>query len=286
MKKHLSTILFILFLVVGLSLLLYPTVSDYWNFMHQSRVIDDYTDQVADLDNGIYQSLLADARSYNAELPYKDNRYQMSEQEQAVYQSMLNISGDSMMGYIEIPSIGVSLPIYHGTSESTLQVAVGHLEGTSLPVGGETTHCVLSGHRGLPSAKLFTDLDQLAEGDMFILKVLDETLLYEIDQILTVEPDDTTALNIEEGKDYCTLMTCTPYGINTHRLLVRGHRVENQEETVYTAADEKPDWRMLLIIVTIVILLLVLVIIVVMKVRRERRKKRRRKRRKKQCENA
>lgn len=152
----------------------------------------------------------------------------MTEEERAEYESLLNVSGNGIIGYIEIPMIQCSLPIYHGTEESVLQIAVGHIEGSSLPTGGAGTHCVLSGHRGLPSAKLFTDLDQLAEGDTFILRILDETLTYEVDQIRTVEPYELDDLGIEEGKDYCTLVTCTPYGINTHRLLVRGRRVDNQ----------------------------------------------------------
>ena len=152
---------------------------------------------------------------------------------------MLDISDNGIMGYIEIPSIKCSLPIYHGVDEAVLQIAVGHIEWTSLPVGGESTHCVLSGHRGLPSAKLFTNLDQLVVGDIFIMRVLDETLTYEVDQIRIVEPQDVEALKIVPGEDLCTLVTCTPYGVNTHRLLVRGHRVENQTDAamIYVTAD-------------------------------------------------
>ena len=160
----------------------------------------------------------------------RENGFFLTEEQQAQYESLLDISGTGIMGYIEIPSINVSLPIYHGTSDSVLQIAVGHLDWTSLPVGGESTHCVLSGHRGLPSAKLFTNLDQIVEGDTFIIRVLDEVLTYEVDRILIVEPEDVTALQIESGKDLCTLVTCTPYGINSHRLLVRGHRVETEQE--------------------------------------------------------
>lgn len=153
--------------------------------------------------------------------------YTLSEEEKAEYESMLNVDSNGIMGYVEIPKINCSLPIYHGTTASVLQTAIGHLEWTSLPVGGESTHCVLSGHRGLPSAKLFTNLDKLNEGDIFMLRVMDEVLTYEVDQILIVEPQQVEALRIVEGQDYCTLVTCTPYGINTHRLLVRGHRIEN-----------------------------------------------------------
>lgn len=230
MRKHLSTIILILVFLIGLSLLLYPTVSDYWNSLHQSRAIASYAEHVAELDNAAYEKLWADAAAYNQTLSGKPSRYTMTDEERAEYESLLNVSGNGILGYIEIPSIKCALPIYHGTDEAVLQIAVGHIEGSSLPVGGAGTHCVLSGHRGLPSARLFTDLDKLNLGDLFLIRVLDETLTYEVDQILIVEPDELDALEIEPGKDYCTLVTCTPYGINTHRLLVRGHRVENQKD--------------------------------------------------------
>ena len=228
-KQTLSTLLLVLVFLVGLSLLLYPTVSDYWNSLHQSRAIASYAEQVATLDNAAYDALWAEARAYNDTLRTKTDRFTLTDEELAEYNATLNVPGTNVIGYIEIPKIDCYLPIYHGTDEATLQVGVGHLEGSSLPVGGAGTHCVLSGHRGLPSAKLFTDLDQLAEGDTFVLYVLDETLTYEVDQIRIVEPQEVDELAIEDGQDYCTLVTCTPYGINTHRLLVRGHRVENAE---------------------------------------------------------
>jgi sortase A len=228
-KKGYSIILVVVFLI-GLSLLLYPTFSDYWNSFHQSRAIADYSEVVSELDDQDYEEVLDQARAYNEELLTLEDRFHPSEEEQTAYEEELDISGTGIMGYVEIPAINVKLPIYHGTDEGVLQVGVGHIEGSSLPVGGLGTHCVLSGHRGLPSAKIFTDLDQLVEGDYFMLQVLDETLTYEIDQILIVDPDETEALAIEEDKDYCTLVTCTPYGINTQRLLVRGHRVANREE--------------------------------------------------------
>ena len=227
-KRDFSTVILILVFLVGLSLLLYPSVSDYWNSFHQSRAIATYAEQVANIDNDIYARLWEDARAYNQTLVEKENRFQITDEERETYESLLNVGGNGIIGYIEIAKIGCSLPIYHGTDEGVLQIAVGHIEGTSLPTGGESTHCVVSGHRGLPSAKLFTDLDKLIPGDTFVLRVLDETLTYEVDQILIVEPQELAALEIEEGRDYCTLVTCTPYGINTHRLLVRGHRVENQ----------------------------------------------------------
>jgi len=245
MKKHLSTILLVLVLLIGFSLLLYPTVSDWWNSMHQSRAITSYSQSVTELDPQQYDSIWAAAREYNAALYEKDVRFFMTEEEMAWYESLLDISGTGIMGYIEIPKISCSLPIYHGTQEAVLQIAIGHVEGSSLPTGGAGTHCVLSGHRGLPSAKLFTNLDQLEVGDMFMLHVLDETFTYQVDQILTVLPEEVDALELDEQADLCTLVTCTPYGINTHRLLVRGHRVENVEETapVYVINDARQvEW--------------------------------------------
>lgn len=230
MRKHASTMILILILVVGLSLMLYPSLSNWWNEAHQSRAIAAYSQEVSKLDENRYDELWQQAWEYNRSLVGRENVYLLDDSQKAEYERLLDVSGMGIMGYIEIPSLKVSLPIYHGTEESVLQVAVGHLEWTSLPVGGESTHCVLSGHRGLPSAKLFTDLDRLVVGDRFRLGVLDQVLTYEVDQILIVEPQDTEALLIEEGKDLCTLVTCTPYGINTHRLLVRGHRVETEKD--------------------------------------------------------
>ena len=264
MRKHLSTILLILIFLVGLSLLLYPTVSDYWNSLHQPRAIAQYAEQVANLDNDVYEQLWADAGAYNRTLPGTAQRYVLTDEEKEAYEQLLDPSGTGVMGYIEIPEISCSLPIYHGTDEAVLQIAIGHIEGSSLPVGGESTHCVLSGHRGLPSAKLFTDLDKLDTGDTFILRVLDETLTYEVDRILIVEPYELSALEIEEGRDYCTLVTCTPYGVNTHRLLVRGHRVENQEEATavrVTADAMQIDPVIVAPLVAVPLLLLLLVVL-------------------------
>ena len=230
MKKYLSTIILILVFVTGLSLLLYPTVSDYWNSFHQSQAIATYASEVAALDDDDYDELWAAAEAYNQRLARRGNPLMQSEEDLAEYEALLNIAGSGVMGYIEIPELKVSLPVYHGVDEGVLQIAVGHIPGTSLPTGGKGTHSVLSGHRGLPSAKLFTNLDQMREGDTFMLRILDETLTYEVDQILIVEPHEVAALSIDPDEDYCTLVTCTPYGINTHRLLVRGHRVENQAE--------------------------------------------------------
>ena len=231
-KKHnfSTTPLLILIFFVGLSLLLYPTVSDYWNSFTQSKAIASYAEDVARLDKEDYSHLWEAAQEHNRELNERTNQYLLSEEQKLKYRELLNISGSGIMGQVEIPEIGCSLPIYHGVDEAVLQIASGHLDWTSLPVGGESTHCVISGHRGLPSAKLFTNLDELVVGDIFMLRVLDEVLTYEVDQILIVEPNVTDALHVVEGQDYCTLMTCTPYGVNSHRLLVRGHRIENIAE--------------------------------------------------------
>ena len=228
-KNRITTVLLALVFLAGLSLLLYPTVSDYWNSFHASRAVAAYAQEVADLNGAEYDRLLEAAPAYHPPAAQRSNTIARTGAEQEEYQSRLNMDGTGIMGYIEIPNIKLSLPIYHGTEESVLQIAVGHLDWSALPVGGEGTHCVLSGHRGLPSAKLFTNLDQLREGDTFTLRVLDEVLCYEVDQIRIVEPQDTAALLPEPGQDLCTLVTCTPYGVNTHRLLVRGHRIETPD---------------------------------------------------------
>ena len=244
MKKNrgnsMTTLFLVLMLFAGLSLLLYPTVSNYWNSLHQSRAIAAYVEQVAQIDNETFDQLREQARAYNRTLVGKAYRYDMTRQEREEYLGLLNVSENGIIGYIEIPDIHCELPIYHGTDANALQVGVGHIEGSSLPVGGESTHCAISGHRGLPSAKLFSDLDKLKVGDRFSLRVLDDTLTYEVDQVHTVLPEEMDELEIVEGEDYCTLVTCTPYGINTHRLLVRGHRVENStdKEPARVATDE------------------------------------------------
>lgn len=262
------TLLLILILLAGMSLLLYPTVSDYWNSFHQSRAIASYAEQVANIDDAQYEELWDAARDYNQSLLHHPNDFILSDEQQEIYKSLLDFGGNGIMGYIEIPMIDVMLPIYHGTEESVLQIAVGHLDWTSLPVGGAGSHCVLSGHRGLPSARLFTDLDKLKVGDVFMLHVLNEILTYEIDQILIVEPQDTDPLLIEPGKDLCTMITCTPYGINSHRMLVRGHRIESQEEPKdirITADAVRIEPLMVAPIVAVPILLVLLIILLLPK---------------------
>lgn len=259
MRKHLSTIILIVILIAGLSLLLYPTVSDYWNSFHQSRAISTYTEQVEQIDTGEQEAALARARAYNAELWNKSNRYEFSEAEEEEYENLLNISDTSMIGYIEIPSINCRLPIYHGMSQEVLQTGVGHMKGSSLPVGGLGTHSVLTAHRGLPSATLFTNLDKMEEGDYFVLHVLGETMTYEIDQIHIVLPDDVDDLELEKGKDYCTLVTCTPYGVNSHRLLLRGHRTENQAAQLVQEDAKQINSTMVSLIIAGTILLILFI---------------------------
>lgn len=225
MKKK-STLFLVVILILGLALLLYPSLSNLWNSFHQSKAIAGYIETVSNMDDEEYEKVLKSAAEYNKNIK-RTSIWSLSDSEKKNYNEQLNISGNGIMGYIEIPTINCALPIYHGTSDSVLQVATGHIEGSSLPVGGEGSHCVISGHRGLPSAKLFTNLDELIEGDLFHLCILDEIYSYEVDQIRIVDPEDVTELRIEKGKDLCTLVTCTPYGVNSHRLLVRGHRVEN-----------------------------------------------------------
>lgn len=268
MKNNRSTILLILILLIGLSLMLYPSLADWWNSFHSSRAIASYVEQVANIDDAQYEELWNAAWDYNQSLLHRPNDFLLSDEQQEIYKSLLDFGGNGIMGYIEIPMIDVMLPIYHGTKESVLQIAVGHLDWTSLPVGGAGSHCVVSGHRGLPSARLFTDLDKLKVGDVFMLHVLNEILTYEIDQILIVEPQDTDPLLIEPGKDLCTMITCTPYGINSHRMLVRGHRIESQEEAKViriTADAVRIEPLMVAPIVAVPILLVLLLILLLPK---------------------
>lgn len=237
MKKHIPTIIVCLMFTAGLSLLLYPFIANEWNTFRQSRLITTYDEAVAELEEGgliAYEEEWERAYAYNDSLvpyvlPDSFSTAEIPEEGSREYLSCLNLTGDGMMGYVQIPKIGVKIPIYHTTTEEVLQKGAGHLPGSSFPVGGEGTHAVISAHRGLPSAALFTDLDKLKDGDYFLLSVLDDVLCYQVDQITTVDPTDTSTLVSEEGKDLVTLLTCTPYGVNSHRLLVRGHRVPYEE---------------------------------------------------------
>lgn len=247
MKKHIKTIIFALIFLAGLSLLLYPYIANEWNTYRQSQLLTTYEEVVAakNEENPIdYSAEWEKANAYNEALqPYiLPDSFAIaaaSEEPSEEYMSALNLAGDGMMGYVEIPKIDVKIPVFHTTNEEILQEAAGHLEGSSLPVGGANTHAVISAHRGLPSAALFTDLDRLKEGDHFLISVLDEILCYEVDMISVVEPSETELLGVEEGNDLATLMTCTPYGVNSHRLLVRGHRVDYVEEVMVAVQDEK-----------------------------------------------
>lgn len=226
-----------LILLAGLCLILYPSLSDWWNSFHQTRAIASYTEDVENTSEEERQLLLEEARVYNDMLTKTGNSFILSKEEETKYMSLLNVSGTGIMGYLNIPSIDVNLPIYHGTDETVLQIAIGHIAGSSLPIGGSGTHCLLSGHRGLPSARLFTDLDQVKEGDIFLITVLDELITYQVDQIRIVLPEEVEELAIEKGEDYCTLITCTPYGVNTHRILVRGRRVNNLAGEAVVSAE-------------------------------------------------
>ena len=273
-RKHISTIFIILIFLVGLGFISYPTVSNLCNQAHQSRAIATYSKQVEKLDDSENKKMLKAARKYNKSLLKKSDHWKLSKKDKKKYESLLDVSGTGIMGYIEVPKIDCSLPIYHGTDEGALQIAIGHLEGSSLPVGGKNTHCVLSGHRGLPSARLFTDLDQMEEGDIFILNILGRKLAYEVDQIRVVLPEEMSDLEVIEGKDLCTLVTCTPYGINTHRLLVRGHRTKYVEEKVEEQKEvqtKKMDTRLLIAGAAGAVILAVIIIAVVIRRRKRRR---------------
>lgn len=223
----LGTVALIVLMLIGAAIIAYPSISNWRNGLQAAHAVETYSQDVSAADAAALEAMFSAARDYNRSLAEKENQFPMSEEELMQYKCLLDPSGTGLMAYVTIPSLNETLPIYHGTDESVLQTAVGHLEWTSLPVGGESSHAVISGHRGLPRAKLFSDLDRLQPGDIFTVTVLDQTLAYEVDQIFVVLPEETEPLVIIPGGDYCTLVTCTPYGINTHRLLVRGRRIEN-----------------------------------------------------------
>jgi sortase A len=269
MRKKVGNLIAIGSILLGIGIILYPTISDYWNYRHQTSAIADYTQGMASLDTVDYESLLSEAEAYNRTLKKMVGRLTPNQEEYETYEKLLDPFGTGMMGHITIPKIGVSLPIYHGTSEGVLQIGVGHVVGSSLPVGGEGTHTVLSGHRGLISSKLFTDLDKLEIGDRFQIQVLDETLIYQVDKISVVEPKDQEVLEIEDGKDYCSLVTCTPYGINTHRLVVRGCRVEETEgEPLETVNHFRLRGSVVIILVVVAGFLMLLAGIIIRKRRK------------------
>lgn len=260
-KEQKVNIILCLVILIGIGLISYPTVSDWWNSFHQTRAVASYAAAVSQMKTEDYDRLFAEADDYNRKLAGTGMKWSMTDEEIREYNSVLDISDNGIMGYIDIPRIRQTLPIYHGTDDAVLQIAIGHLAGTSLPVGGDSTHCVVSGHRGLPSARLFTDLDRLIVGDIWTMTVLNRTVTYEVDQIRIVEPEDLSELQIVQGSDYCTLLTCTPYGINTHRLLVRGHRIPNLDGDANVTADAMQVDQTLVAMVVAVIILLILVII-------------------------
>lgn len=274
MKKHASTIILVMIMLIGLSLILYPSFADWWNSLHQSKAIASYDNILTNMEPEDYTKLFEDAQEYNKQLRFLDFPL-MYHEEVPGYNDYLNVTGNGIMGYISIPKIDVQLPIYHGTSAGVLQIAVGHVEGTSLPTGGESTHTVLSAHRGLPSARLFTDLDRMEVGDTFTLTIVDRLLTYQVDQILVVLPHEVEPLYVVEGEDYCTLVTCTPYGVNSHRMLVRGTRIENLEEVKVrhvTADAVQIEPIIVAPLLAAPILLVLLVALLIPKPRKNRRK--------------
>lgn len=270
MKKklwsYLSTAFIILTFLSGAGLLLYPTVSNWWNVRHSSKLIDGYEQSVNLLSQQEEDTILQSARAYNEFLFGNPLRFKPTQRETDIYMSNLNISKNGIMGNLSIPSLDINIPIYHTTDESVMQVGIGHMEGSSLPVGGENTHCVLSGHTGLASAKLLTNLKDMEVGETFTLSVLSKNLTYEVDAINIVLPDDLSLIDIEKGKDYCTILTCTPYGLNTHRLLVRGKRIETPEIVTDQIKQTKSNFEKqeigLWIILIVLCLFLVIVLIV------------------------
>jgi sortase A len=277
LKKNGLTLILLLTLLIGAGLIAYPSFANWWNSFHQSRAVASYAETAANMNTEEYERIISKSQAYNRKLSRSGILWTLDEDEEKEYKEQLDIGTSGIMGYIDIPKIDVMLPIYHGIDESILQVAVGHIPGTSLPVGGEGSHCVVSGHRGLPSARLFTDIDKLVGGDSFTITVLNKTLTYEVDQIRTVLPTDLSDLQIEKGKDYVTLVTCTPYGINTHRLLVRGHRIENADGDASVIADAlqiEPIYIAPFIAVPILILLIIgMFIMTGMRTRRRREKR-------------
>lgn len=255
LKKNWTTVLLIVAFTVGLSLLLYPTVANWWNNMYAARAIATYDETIAEMNALDLELMLADAQKYNEDLLSERNRYFPSAQMHERYENTLNANEDGLMATVVIPNANINLPIFHGTDEDMLQKNIGHIEGSSLPVGGTSTHAVISGHRGLPSAKLFTDIVKLSEGDVFVIRVLGKTLTYEVDQIRTVLPSEVNDLEIIPGEDLVTLVTCTPYGINSHRLLVRGHRIANLPDDMTTQEASLLDRNIVAIGIAAIILI-------------------------------
>ena len=269
-----TTLILLSIVAVGLGLIAYPSFANWWNSFHQSRAVASYVEAVSEMDEKEYQAIIDSALKYNQELSEEGIHWSMTPEQLEKYEKELDVDGSGIMGYLNIPKINLKLPVYHGISDPVLQVAIGHIEGSSLPVGGPGSHCVVSGHRGLPSARLFTDLDKLVETDIFTVTVLNYTVTYEVDQVRIVEPTNLSDLQIEKGKDYFTLVTCTPYGINTHRLLVRAHRIDNINGPALVVADAlqiEPMYIAPFIAAPIIVILLIIMFISTG--RRKRRKR-------------
>ena len=270
LKARVPEILLTLLLIVGIGIALYPWISDWWNSQHQTQAIASYTEAVHDNSAERNQELWDGAVAYNETLSAGLGRFNLTDADRERYESTLDVTGTGIMAYVEIPKINVDLPIYHGTDDTVLQVAIGHIPGSSLPVGGTGTHCVISGHRGLPSARLFSDIDQLREGDVFMLHVLGKTLTYQVDQIRTVLPNELDDLEIDPNLDLCTLVTCTPYGVNTHRLLVRGHRIPNEQLSTIQGDMSQVDPVLIAAVTTALALVVVVVVRAIRRVRLRR----------------
>ena len=265
-RKRLTAVFPLLILMIGLALLMYPSLSDLWNSYHQSEVIVHYAEEVSGMGETEKAEMWKNAEKYNEKVAERAPHWLLTNDELAEYESQLDVTGTGIMGYVEIPCIKCSLPIYHGTDDAVLSAGIGHIEGSSLPTGGQSTHCVLSGHRGLPSSRLLTDLDQMEAGDVFYLHVLNETMAYKVDWIKTVEPNDLKELKIQDKQDLCTLVTCTPYGINSHRLLVRGHRIAIMDQAANDIMQEmdtpQPSIWKLIMKISVLLLLPLIVIFV------------------------
>lgn len=271
MLSRKATVILLVSFFIGLCVLLYPSISSYWNSKTQSEAIVDYESMLALYKPEDYTALFEAATAYNTKLAGLDMPLRQYPQITQEYWKTLDVTGTGMMGYITVPKISQELPVYHGTSDSVLGMAVGHLEGTSLPIGGVGNHTVVSAHRGLPTAVLFTHLDRMEVGDIFYFTILDRTITYEVDQIRIVQPDDVSLIGMESEKDYCTLLTCTPYGINTQRLLVRGHQVNaSQSRNLYIANEAyRVDTLIVMPMVALPIILVLLIYVMFAPVKKE-----------------
>lgn len=272
LKKNLPNLILAVFFIIGLCIFLYPSVSDFVNEWAQNWEVSQYESKVSELSYDIYDNLISEAQEYNKSLVGKNLLFNNENLENTNYKNILSVENSGIIGYLKIPKINVRLPIYHGTDASILQIGVGHLEGTSFPVSGESVHAVLSGHTGLPSSKLLTDLVELEVGDTFSIVILNQIYTYEVDQILVVEPDETDALEIIEGKQYATIVTCTPYGVNTHRLLVRGALIQNVINADIASEATVVDSTIIIPIIAIPLIIILFIIMINIRNKKNKRK--------------